>query len=209
VVEGVQGISWTELTIRGRSAHAGTTPMRKRRDAGYVAAAVNVAARQLAADVGGTQVATVGRFEVRPDLVNVVPNTAVLTVDLRNTDDAVLQEAERRLAAEVERLAAAEGVTVESRSLARFAPVEFDAATVDLVEATAQRLGRTTRRMPSGAGHDAQMLARICPAAMIFTPSVGGLSHNIAEHTHPADVTAGADVLLQTLLALAGASDPA
>jgi N-carbamoyl-L-amino-acid hydrolase len=209
VVEGVQGISWTELTIRGRSAHAGTTPMRMRRDAGYVAAAVNVAARQLAADVGGTQVATVGRFEVRPDLVNVVPNTAVLTVDLRNTDDAVLQEAERRLAAEVERLAAAEGVTVESRSLARFAPVEFDAATVDLVEATAQRLGRTTRRMPSGAGHDAQMLARICPAAMIFTPSVGGLSHNIAEHTHPADVTAGADVLLQTLLALAGASDPA
>ena len=75
---------------------------------------------------------------------------------------------------------------------------------IDLVEATARRLGHSTRRMPSGAGHDAQMLARICPAAMIFTPSVGGLSHNIAEHTHPADVTAGADVLLQTLLALAG-----
>lgn len=207
VVEGVQGISWTELTITGRSAHAGTTPMRMRRDAGYVAAAIAVFARQLALELGGAQVATVGRFEVQPDLVNVVPNTAVLTVDLRNTDDAVLREAERRLAAEVERLAAAEGVTVARRSLARFEPVEFDPPTVDLVEATARRLGLSTRRMPSGAGHDAQMLARICPAAMIFVPSVNGLSHNIAEHTHPADVTAGANVLLHTLLALAGTPD--
>ncbi|HEU4841910.1 MAG TPA: Zn-dependent hydrolase [Ilumatobacteraceae bacterium] len=208
VVEGVQGISWTELTIAGRSAHAGTTPMRMRRDAGYVAAAVSTFARRLAVEMGGAQVATVGRFEVRPDLVNVVPSEAVLTVDLRNTDDVLLQEAERRLSAEVERLAAAEGVTVTVRSLARFAPVDFDAATVDLVEATAQRLGHTTRRLPSGAGHDAQMLARICPAAMIFTPSVGGLSHNIAEHTHPADVAAGADVLLQTLLELAQGARP-
>ena len=127
----------------------------------------------------------------------------MLTVDLRNTDDGVLREAERALAAEVERLAAAEGVTVSTRSLARFEPVVFDTATVDLVEATARDLGHSTRRMPSGAGHDAQMLARICPAAMIFTPSVNGLSHNIAEHTHPADVTAGADVLLHALLDLA------
>ena len=96
-----------------------------------------------------------------------------------------------------------------TRSLARFEPVSFDAATVDLVEATAQRLGHSTRRMPSGAGHDAQMLARICPAAMIFTPSVGGLSHNIAEHTDPADVTAGANVLLQALLTLARPVGPA
>ncbi len=203
VVESVQGISWTELTIEGRSAHAGTTPMRLRRDAGFVAAAIAVFARRLALELDGAQVATVGRMEVRPDLVNVVANKAVVTVDLRNTDDEILVEAERRLAAEVARLAAAEEVTVTTRTLARFAPVEFDAATVDLVEATAQRLGHSTRRMPSGAGHDAQMLARICPAAMIFTPSVGGLSHNIGEHTHPADITAGADVLLHALLALA------
>jgi len=203
VVESVQGISWTELTIEGRSAHAGTTPMRLRRDAAYVAAAVTTAARRLAEELGGAQVATVGRFEVAPDLVNVVPNRAVLTVDLRNTDEAVLQQAEAALADEVERVAAAEGVTVTSRTLARFQPVDFDPATVDLVEATARRLGYTTRRMPSGAGHDAQMLARICAAAMIFTPSVDGLSHNIAEYTHPADVAAGTDVLLHTLLALA------
>ncbi len=203
VVEGVQGISWTELTIEGRSAHAGTTPMRLRRDAGYIAAEIAVFARRLAHELGGAQVATVGRFDVSPNLVNVVANRAVLTVDLRNPDDAVLQTAEARLVAEVERLAASEGVSVQRRTLARFEPVEFDPATVELVEATATRLGYSTRRMPSGAGHDAQMLARICPAAMIFTPSVGGLSHNIAEYTAPADITAGADVLLHTLLALA------
>ena len=203
VVEGVQGISWTELTITGRSAHAGTTPMRLRRDPGYVAAEITTFVRRLTAELGGAQVGTVGRIEIHPNLVNVVPATVTMTVDLRNTDEGTLQLAERRLAEELERLAAAEQVTIERRTLARFEPVEFDPTTVDLVEATAQRLGHSTRRMPSGAGHDAQMLARVCPAAMIFTPSVNGLSHNIAEYTEPADITAGANVLLHTVLALA------
>ncbi len=205
VVEGVQGISWTEVAITGRSAHAGTTPMRMRRDPGYVAAALTTFVRDLTARLGGAQVATVGRIDVRPNLVNVVPASATITIDLRNTDDAVLVEAEAALAAEIERLSAAEQVTVATRSLARFEPVDFDPATIDLVERTAQRLGYSTRRLPSGAGHDAQMLARVCPTAMIFTPSVNGLSHNIAEYTEPDDITAGADVLLQTILALAGA----
>jgi N-carbamoyl-L-amino-acid hydrolase len=207
VVEGVQGISWTEVTVTGRSAHAGTTPMRLRRDAGYVAAAITTFVRQLTERLGGAQVGTVGRVDLRPNLVNVVAATATLTVDLRNTDDDVLVVAERALAAELDRLAAAEQVTVSTRSLARFQPVEFDPATVDLVAATARRLGYSTRRLPSGAGHDAQMLARVCPAAMIFTPSVGGLSHNIAEYTAPDDITAGANVLLQTLLHLAEVDD--
>jgi N-carbamoyl-L-amino-acid hydrolase len=202
VVEGVQGISWTELTIDGRSAHAGTTPMRLRRDPLYVAAEITTFVRRLTAEVGGNQVATVGRLDVRPNLVNVVPSTVTMNVDLRNTDESALQEAERRLADEVARLEAAEQVTIGRRSLARFEPVQFDPATVDLVEETARRLGHTTRRLPSGAGHDAQMLARVCPTAMIFTPSVNGLSHNIAEYTDPADVTAGANVLLQTVLRL-------
>ena len=204
VVEGVQGISWTEVSIAGRSAHAGTTPLRLRRDAAYVAAEITTFVRRLAIEIGGSQVATVGRLDLRPDLVNVVAGSATLTVDLRNTDDAELGRAEAALSAEIDRLAGAEGVIATTRSLARYAPVDFDPSTVDLVEATARRLGHSTRRISSGAGHDAQMLARICPAAMIFTPSVAGLSHNIAEHTHPADVTAGADVLLQTLLSLAG-----
>ena len=133
-----------------------------------------------------------------------VPSQATLTVDVRNTDEAILRQVEQRVTDLVDAAAAAEGVTVERRTLARFEPVEFDPLSVDLVETTAQRLGLSTRRMPSGAGHDAQMLARICPTAMVFVPSVNGLSHNIAEYTHPADITAGADVLLQVVLARAG-----
>ena len=207
VVEGVQGISWTEVTISGRSAHAGTTPMHLRRDPAYVAASITTFVRDLTARAGGAQVATVGRIELTPNLVNVVPSAATLTVDLRNTDDAVLVAAERELVGELDRLRDAEQVTITTRSLARFEPVDFDPATIDLVEQTAIRLGYSTRRMPSGAGHDAQMLARVCPTAMIFTPSAGGLSHNIAEYTSPDDVGAGADVLLQALLTLAGTPD--
>ena len=200
VVEGVQGISWTEYVISGQSAHAGTTPMRLRHDPGYVAAQIVTFARDLTAQLGGAQVATAGRIEVTPNLINVVPSTASVTVDLRNTDEAVLVEAERRLNAFVEERASSEGVTVERRSLARFEPVQFDPAMIDLVEATARRLGHTTKRMPSGAGHDAQMLARLCPTAMVFTPSVDGLSHNIAEFTEADDIEAGANVLLHVIL---------
>jgi beta-ureidopropionase / N-carbamoyl-L-amino-acid hydrolase len=199
VVEGVQGISWTELTITGTSAHAGTTPMRLRHDPMYAAAVITTFVRDLTRRFGGAQVATVGRVDVHPNLVNVVPAQVTFTVDLRNTDDSVLRDAERRLAALCDEVAEAEGVTIERRSLARFEPVEFDAGMVELVEATARRLGHSTLRLPSGAGHDAQMLARVCPTAMIFVPSANGLSHNIAEYTSPELVGAGADVLLAVI----------
>jgi N-carbamoyl-L-amino-acid hydrolase len=202
-VTGVQGISWQELTITGQSNHAGTTPMDHRHDAGYVAVALAVELRRVVLDMGGHQVGTVGRMHFHPDLVNVVPASARFTIDLRNTDEAALQEAEHRLAARAEELAAAEGVTVERTVLARFEPVEFDPRVVDLVEATAARLGHSVRRMPSGAGHDAQMLARVCPTGMVFVPSHDGISHNPAEHTDPADLAAGVDVLLHVLLDLA------
>jgi beta-ureidopropionase / N-carbamoyl-L-amino-acid hydrolase len=202
-VEGVQGISWTEFTVLGVSNHAGTTPMRLRRDAGYVACAIAHQARDIARSLRGDQVATVGAINLSPNLVNVIANQAVFTVDLRNTDEAKLQEAEQRLHAFAREVAAAEGVTLTHRTLARFEPVAFDPAVVDLVEATARRLGHSVRRLPSGAGHDAQMLARVCPAGMIFVPSVGGISHNVEEFTELADLEAGANVLLHTLLALA------
>jgi hypothetical protein len=99
--------------------------------------------------------------------------------------------------------AQAEGARITSRALARFEPVAFDPMVVNLVEQQAQALGCSHQRMPSGAGHDAQMLARVCPSAMIFVPSVGGLSHNVREHTEPADLRRGAQVLLQVVLALA------
>ena len=196
----MQGISWTELTISGQSAHAGTTPMRLRHDAGYVAAEIAVTARRIAAEFGGAQVATVGRLELTPNLVNVVAASATLTVDLRNTDQAELQRAEQRLAERISELEATEGVTIGRRVLARFEPVAFDAGMVDSVERVAQQLGYSTQRMPSGAGHDAQMLARVCPTAMVFVPSADGLSHNIAEYTAPDDLERGANVLLHVLL---------
>ncbi len=203
VVEGVQGISWTEIVIVGQSAHAGTTPMRLRHDPAYCAAAITTYVRDLAGHLGADQVGTVGRIDVYPNLVNVVPARVVMTVDLRNTNDRILREAETRLATLLEELAEAEGVDITTNSLARFEPVEFDRAMVDLVHATAERLGHSTKRMSSGAGHDAQMLARICPTAMVFTPSVNGLSHNIAEFTEAVDIEAGANVLLQVVLQLA------
>jgi len=203
VVESVQGISWTEFTVTGVSNHAGTTPLRLRHDAGFVAGSVVAFVRAMARELGGDQIATVGSLKLFPDLVNVIANRAVFTVDLRNTDETVLQEAERRLHEYVKALAEQEGVGVTHRSLARFEPVTFDAGVVDRVEAAAKGLGLSTRRMPSGAGHDAQMLARVCPAAMIFVPSVRGISHNVKEHTEPVDLEAGANVLLRVLLELA------
>ncbi|MBK9037034.1 MAG: Zn-dependent hydrolase [Myxococcales bacterium] len=203
-VTGVQGISWTELTLGGVSNHAGTTPMAMRADAGYVAAEIACFVRRLARDYGGAQVATVGHLTVRPNLVNVIPNQVVMTIDLRNTDEATLQRAERDTFAFVDQIAAAEGVTVAQRTLARFEPVAFAPAMIDRVEQVARAQGHTVRRMPSGAGHDAQMFAPRCPTGMIFVPSVGGISHNVREHTAPADLIAGADVLLEVVREVAG-----
>lgn len=203
VVESVQGISWIEYTVTGVSNHAGTTPMRLRRDAGYLAASVNLFVRKLAWDMGGNQVATVGALSLRPNLINVVPNRAVFAVDLRNTDEARLKEAEARVAAHIAEVAAAERVEVKADVLARFEPVIFDSRLVDRVEHHARALSLSTRRMPSGAGHDAQMMQRLCPTAMIFVPSVAGLSHNVKEHTEAADLAAGAQVLANLMLELA------
>lgn len=205
-VEGVQGISWTEVLVEGVSNHAGTTPMRLRHDAGYVAGATIAFVRDLALRLGGDQVATVGSIEFTPNLVNVIPEQARFTVDLRNTDEERLQAAESELATFLDNLAKSEGVKISRRSLARFEPVAFDPSMVERVERIARDLGYSVRRMPSGAGHDAQILARVCPTSMIFVPSVGGISHNVTEFTHPEHIEAGANVLLRTLLELADAA---
>jgi beta-ureidopropionase / N-carbamoyl-L-amino-acid hydrolase len=207
-VTGVQGISWQELTIRGQANHAGTTPMAMRHDAGFAAGALTQRVRDLVTEMGGAQVGTVGVIDVDPGLTNVVARRARMTVDLRNTDEALLAEAECRLADHVREVAEAEGVTVDSRATARFEPVTFDARVIDLVEATAERLGHSVQRLPAGAGHDAGLIAGVCPAGMVFTPSHEGISHNPTEHTDPEDLDAGADVLLQVLLTLAEEDPP-
>jgi N-carbamoyl-L-amino-acid hydrolase len=202
-VENLQGISWQEVTIRGVSNHAGTTPMPLRHDAGYGAARIGVFVRELAKRMGGSQVGTVGSVRLTPNLINVIPNQAVVSVDLRNTDDALLTAAEREFAQSLETLAKEEGVTIETRSLVRTQPVVFDSKVLQAIEAVAADLKLPIRRMTSGAGHDAQMMARICPTAMIFVPSVAGISHNPREFTEPRHLQIGADVLLHTMLRLA------
>jgi len=202
VVEGVQGISWTEVTLHGQSCHAGTTPMRLRRDPGVVASRINVFVRELAERFGGAQVATCGVVTHVPNLVNVVPSAATVTVDLRNTDEQVLRAAEAEFQAFLAEASSAEGVTAETRTLARFEPVDFDPRVSDIIERVARDSDLSARRMPSGAGHDAQMFARICPTAMVFVPSVNGISHNVTEFTEPHDIEAGANVLLRTMLEL-------
>ena len=199
-VEGVQGISWNEFRISGTANHAGTTPMRLRHDAGYVAAAISMEVRRLAKEMGGDQIGTVGVTKLNPGLINVIAKEALITIDMRNTDEQKLQEAERSIGSFIEQICKAEGVTYSSRTLARFEPVSFDKQMVSLVSETASALGFRVKSMPSGAGHDAQMFAPNCPTAMIFVPSQNGISHNVAEYTEPKHLQAGADVLLQILL---------
>ena len=201
-VTSVQGISWQEVTILGQSNHAGTTPMSLRHDPAYVAAEITVFLRNLAKDLGGDQVCTVGKIDLHPNLTNVVPARATLTLDVRNTDEKLLKIAELKIKDFLAQIAISEGVEIKTRELARFEPVVFDDRVIDLVEEIAKEQENSVQRMPSGAGHDAQMLARVCPAGMIFVPSVKGISHNAAEFTEEADLNAGANILLHTMLAL-------
>ena len=202
-VTGVQGISWQEITITGQSNHAGTTPMHLRHDPGYVAAMLTVYLREIAERFGGDQVCTVGKIDLHPNLVNVIPARATLTLDIRNTDEDTLLDAEHLVDTFCFQLEQDEGVSIAKRVLARFEPVEFDSRVIDIVERHAGAVDTRVRRMPSGAGHDAQMLARVCPTAMIFVPSHKGISHNPAEHTDDADLVKGANVLANVLLELA------
>lgn len=203
-VESLQGISWQRVTIDGVANHAGTTPTAMRRDAGYAAARVVTFLRDRARRPDTRTVATVGCVAFKPNVINIVPSRAVFTVDLRDPDEQRLQAEEALLAAFLRDLAAEEGVSIAAEKLARTEPVTFDRRIVKLVEDAAGRRGLATIRMTSGAGHDAQMIARIAPAGMIFVPSAGGISHNPREHTDDGELVAGAGVLLEVVARLSG-----
>ena len=199
-VEGVQGISWNEYKINGTANHAGTTPMRLRNDAGYVASVISVEVRRLVNEMGGNQIGTVGVTKLNPGLINVIAKEALITIDLRNTDEEKLKQAELEIKSIIKKTCIAEGVSFECRSLARFEPVSFDKSMVKMVSSIASKLGYHVKSLPSGAGHDAQMFAPNCPTAMIFVPSHNGLSHNVKEFTEKKHIQAGANVLLQMML---------
>ncbi len=206
-VENLQGISWQKVTIEGAANHAGTTPMSMRQDAGFAAASVVTFLRGRAKASNSPTVATVGCMAFEPNAINVIPSRATFTVDLRDPDEQRLREEEAALVTFLEKLGRDEGVAIATERLARFEPVTFDAAIVSRIEGAARERGLTTRRMTSGAGHDAQMLARIAPTAMIFVPSIGGISHSPKEFTPDADLIAGANVLLDVVTGLASADD--
>lgn len=193
-VENLQGISWQRITINGTANHAGTTPMGMRRDAGIAAARVSAFLDAAARRTDGA-VATIGTIAFRPNAINVIPSQAAFTVDLRNPSEDRLLDQEATLDKFLDGLRA-EGFQVAAERLARFRPVTFDARIVAEIEAAASERQLACRRMTSGAGHDAQMIARVAPAAMIFVPSAGGISHNPAEFTAEGDLIAGANVLL-------------
>ncbi|MDQ0561103.1 N-carbamoyl-L-amino-acid hydrolase [Rhizobium mesoamericanum] len=201
-VENLQGISWQRVTIEGDANHAGTTPISMRRDAGFAAARVVTFLRERAKASNTPTVATVGCMEFQPNAINVIPSRATFTVDLRDPDEDRLSQEEAALARFLEALSAEEDVTISVERLARFEPVKFDERIVATIEEAAKLRALPCRRMTSGAGHDAQMIARIAPTAMIFVPSKGGISHNPKEFTADDDLVAGADILLDVVRAL-------
>ncbi|GGD87281.1 Zn-dependent hydrolase [Rhizobium anhuiense] len=208
-VEHLQGISWQKVVITGDANHAGTTPISMRRDAGHAAARVVTFLRDRAQASNTPTVATVGCMRFEPDVINVIPSRATFTVDLRDPDEERLREEEAALATLLDRLSAEEQVGVSVERLARFEPVKFDQNIVRLIEEAARERGLACRRMTSGAGHDAQMIARIAPSAMIFVPSIGGISHNPKEYTDDEDLVAGANILLDVVRRLATEGLPA
>jgi N-carbamoyl-L-amino-acid hydrolase len=205
IVEGVQSISWQRLTVRGEAAHAGTTPIASRHDAGLVAASVVVELRRMC-DSGefGKLRATVGSFDIGEGQTNVIPHEAAITVDLRNPDDDLMTAAEQHLAAYVDELARAHGVDTTWERMAKTAVVPFDTGIQDVLAATADDLGLPYVRAMSGAGHDAQEIAATCPTAMVFVAGEnGGISHTPREYSDPDACGNGTDVLANAVLRLA------
>ena len=201
-VENLQGISWQRISIEGAANHAGTTPTDMRIDVGLAASKVNVFMRERCLASSGKTVCTVGTMALEPNAVNVIPSKAVFTVDVRNPNEEKLKEEEMALAAYLKKLEETDHVKIHTERLVRFEPVEFDNGICKITEKMAEKRGLSHCRMTSGAGQDAQMMARICPTAMIFVPSVKGISHNPKEYTRDEDLVGGANVFLDIVAEL-------
>jgi N-carbamoyl-L-amino-acid hydrolase len=204
VVEGIVAISWSRLTLTGVQDHAGPTPMRIRHDALVAAAEVVRGVREIPRKVGGDLVSTVGRLDVTPNIPNAIPGRVTMSIDLRGPDEHNVTRAIGLLDRLVKDAARAEGVAFELEHYWRVPRTQFDAEVVDTIEAAAKGLGYGYRRILSGAGHDAQYMAAICPTGMIFVPSRGGRSHCEEEFTPMDDIEKGANTLLLTAAKLAG-----
>lgn len=202
-VKGIVGIVWMRVTFTGEANHAGAFPMNRRHDAGLAAAEAVVELNRLAFDLGHDTVVMPGQVNLYPNLPNIVPGKAIVTIDIRQFEPDLLAKGVagvKEIAAEA---AKRQGVGVEIEILADTPQAAFSEEMISLVERKALALGYSVKRMPSGAGHDAQVMNRLCPGAMIFAPSKDGRSHCPEEYTSPDDVGNGAEVLLHCVLELA------
>lgn len=202
VVLGIVGIHQYDVIFTGFANHAGTTPMDRRHNALLAASDLVLAVDRIVRSVPGRQVGTVGRLSVRPGAPNVVPGEVKMTVELRDLEMEKVDSLWKAIRTEAEAIAARREVTFAFAAQLATVAALTDAHLREVIAESAAALGLITRALPSGAGHDAQELARIAPAGMIFVPSVGGISHSPKELTRPEDVTNGANVLLQALLRL-------
>jgi beta-ureidopropionase / N-carbamoyl-L-amino-acid hydrolase len=205
VVTGAQGQRWYEVTVAGQEAHAGPTPMPRRRDALVGAARMIEAVNRIGHAHAPYACATVGFVQVSPNSRNTIPGRVFFTVDFRHPEDAVLRTMDRELRAACAESAAAARVVAEVEEFWYFAPTPFDPALVSAVRDAAAAQGCPHQDIVSGAGHDAVYMARVAPSAMVFVPCAGGISHNEIEDAKPEDLAAGCNVLLNAVLDRANA----
>ncbi len=203
IVTGAQAQRWYELEIEGMESHAGTTPMPVRKDALVGASSIVSSVRAIGERFSPDARTTCGVLEARPGSRNVIPGSVFLTVDLRHPDETTLAAMDAALHEAISKAERQEKLTCETRQILEVAPVSFDSGVVDAVRNAAEALSLPHRDIVSGAGHDAMNVAQVAPAGMVFIPCVDGLSHNEAEDALPNDVSAGANVLLRSLVDLA------
>ncbi len=199
-VEGIAGTAWMKAKLRGRADHAGATPMNLRRDALAAAAEIVLAAERIARhECSPRTVATVGQMTVQPGGINIVPGEVEMSFDVRDLAPEALDRACDAIRDCAKRVCALRGIRIELEELGRVMPTPLAGQIVELIEETCRKKGISCRRTVSGAGHDAQLMALVCPTGMIFVPSVGGVSHSPEEKTEWQDLAAGAQVLLEVL----------
>ena len=200
VVEGIVAIDKYDVTVTGFANHAGTTPMAERQDALLAAAELAVAVREVVTSEPGRQVGTVGHLEIAPNAPNVIPGLARLTIEIRDLSPAKLHRLGDAIRARARAIATATRTTIELKAASLAPPAAASPDVQRAIERAAGSLALQTLRLPSGAGHDAQMMAQIAPMGMIFVPSIGGISHSPKELTPWDDCARGADVLLRAVL---------
>jgi len=204
VVEGIVGINWWEVTIEGFANHAGTTPMNQRHDALLAAAKYIEAVNRVVTSIPGRQVGTVGKIQSFPGAFNVIPGKVATSLELRDLDSTKVETLFEKTMVEVRRIETETGTKFDFKQVNGSKPALTDTRFRQTIDESAKQLGLTTKALPSGAGHDAQEIADICPVGMIFVPSRDGISHSPREFSKPEDIANGANVLLQSLLRLDG-----